>query len=100
MKNSLASLGNDVQMISVDIDQSENAGQLKQFADRNGFAWRFAVAPKEMIAAFRQSFGVEFLNPPSEPMFIVDPRGAPRALPFGHREADTLRSFVAKYRSP
>ena len=85
-------------MVSVDVDPSEDADQLRRFADRNGFGWRFAVAPKDMLVEFQKAFGTQFLTPPSEPMFIVDPKGLPHLVPFGHRDAKTLRELVTKYR--
>ena len=87
-------------MVSVDVDATENAGQLARFGDQYGFPWRLAIAPKEMLAAFQQAFGTQFLTPPSEPMFIVDAKGVAHLVPFGHRDAKTLRQLVAKYRVP
>jgi len=98
VKDTLPSLGSDVLMISVDIDASESADLLRRYADQNGFPWRFAVVPREMLQAFGAAFGTQFLIPTSEPMFIVDPRGGPHLLPFGRKSADALRGFVAQFR--
>lgn len=86
-------------MVSVDVDTTENAAQLARFGDQHGFAWRLAIAPRDMLAAFQQAFGTEFLTPPSEPMFIVDPKGVAHLVPFGHRDANELKALVAKYRA-
>jgi hypothetical protein len=86
-------------MVSIDVDASENAGQLRRFADEHGFAWRFAIAPRELLAELQRSFGTEFLNPPSEPMTIVDPKGQGHLVPFGHRDANRLRQLVSQYRA-
>jgi hypothetical protein len=99
VKESLPSLGGDVVMVSIDVDPSENADQLKRFAEHYGFDWRLAIAPKEMLVSFQRAFGAEFLTPPSEPMFIIDPKGAPHLVPFGHRDAPRLRQLVNTYRA-
>jgi hypothetical protein len=52
-----------------------------------------------MLVEFQNAFGTQFLAPPSEPMFIVDPKGAAHLVPFGHRDAATIRALVAKYRT-
>jgi hypothetical protein len=86
-------------MVSIDIDSTENATQLARFGDQYGFVWRLAIAPREMLVEFQKAFGTEFLTPPSEPMFIVDPKGVAHLIPFGHRDAATIRALVAKYRA-
>jgi hypothetical protein len=86
-------------MVSIDVDTTENAGQLARFGDQYGFAWRLAIGPRDLLAEFQKTFGTEFLTPPSEPMFIVDPKGTAHLVPFGHRDANELRVLVAKYRS-
>jgi hypothetical protein len=99
VKSTLPSLGADVLMVSVDIDSTENAAQLARFGDKYGFAWRLAIGSREMLAEFQNAFGTQFLTPPSEPMFIVDPKGAAHLVPFGHRDAAAIRALVAKYRA-
>ena len=97
MKNTLPSLG-DVVMVSIDIDTNEDAEQLRRYADQQGFSWRFAIAPREMLRQLATAFGTQFLDPPSEPMFMVDPKGAPHLVPFEHRDAARLAALVRQYR--
>ena len=99
VRDALASLGSDVQMISLDVDSSENAAQLRAYADRNGFTWKFAVAPRELLDALQRTYGTQFLTPTAEPMFFVGP--AQRLSPgsFGRRDAGTMRSLVAANRT-
>jgi hypothetical protein len=99
VRDALPSLGADVAMVSLDVDTSENASQLAKFADAHRFAWRFAIAPKDMLVQFQRAFGTEFLTPPSEPMFIIDPKGDPHLIDFGHRDANRMRELVARYRT-
>ncbi len=99
VKDALASFGSDVQMISLDVDTSENAAQLRAFADRHGFTWRFALAPREMLTALQQAYGTQFLAPTAEPMFFVSPAQRPSLGSFGRRDAGTMRSLVAANRT-
>ena len=99
MKDTLPSLGSDVIMISLDSDTSENADLLRRYADEMGFSWRFALASREVLRELAATFGNEFLTQPSEPMFLVDPRGATHLLPFGHKSADALRRAIQQYRT-
>ena len=99
MKEALATLG-DVVMISLDIDSSENAAQLKTYAQRNGFDWRFAVAPRDLLASLQAAYGAQFLVPTAEPMFFVSPALRPSAGSFGRRDGATLRSLVSRNRAP
>ena len=99
MKDTLPSLGPDVLMVSLDVDASESADQLRRFGDQHGFAWRLALAPREMLVELQRAYGTQFLTPPSEPMLIIDPRGEAHLTPFGHRDANTVRSLVARYRA-
>lgn len=85
-------------MVSTDVDNSETVDQLRRFADQHGFSWRFAIAPREMLVELQREFGTQFLTPPSEPMFIVDPKGEAHLVPFGHRDGNTLRTIVSRYR--
>ena len=99
MKETLPSLGPDVLMVSIDVDTTENADQLRRFAEQHGFDWRFAIAPRDMLVELQRAFGTQFLTPPSEPMFIVDPKGEAHLVPFGHRDGNTIRALVTRYRA-
>jgi hypothetical protein len=92
-------LGPDVLMVSLDVDTSENADQLRRFAEQYGFDWRFAIAPREMLVDLQRSYGTQFLTPPSEPMFVVDTKGEAHLTPFGHRDGNALRAIVDRYRA-
>lgn len=99
IKDTLASLGSDVVMVSIDGDPNEDAALLKRYTDQHGFTWRFAVASRELMSSLAQTFGNEYLNPPSDPMFVVAPSGAAFRLPSGHKSAADLKAFVEQYRT-
>lgn len=85
-------------MVSLDTDPNENADLLRRYVEQQGFAWRFALAPREVLRELAATFGTQFLTQPSEPMFIVDRRGEPHLLPFGRKSADALRRAVQQYK--
>ena len=99
IKDELAGLGDDVVMISIDGDPNENADVLRRYADTLGFDWRFAVAPREVMAALAGEYGSQFLYPPSEPMFAVTPTREPIQLEFGHKDEADLRAAVERARA-
>ncbi len=80
--------------VSVDIDLNETEDQLKRFADRHGFAWRYAKAPPEMVRELGQRFGQAALNPPNEPIILITPDNEATLLPFGHKSAEELQEYV------
>ena len=84
----------DLVVISLDIDPNENAATLKDYVATNGFGWHYAVAPADVTREISDKFGVQFLNPPSTPMFIIDSHGEVHLLPFGVKSADDLSSAV------
>jgi hypothetical protein len=76
--------------LGIDIDPNENAEALKGYIDKNGFSWRYTVAPIEVAREIGQLYGNQFLNPPSTPMLIIDRHGEVHTLPFGIKSADSL----------
>jgi hypothetical protein len=98
VRDALPSLGGDVVMISLDTDSSENADLLRRYVEQHGFPWRFALAPRDVVRELGDVFGTQFLTQPSEPMFLVDPRGTTHLLPFGHKSAAALGEAVKRYR--
>lgn len=94
VRDTLPSLGDDVVLVSLDIDLNESAELLARYTREQGFDWRFAVAPRDTLSAMQRLFGTRFLHPPNEPMFLVDARGEPFAAPGGPKDAKTLRQLV------
>lgn len=100
IKDLLPQLGDGVVMVSIDGDPNEDAQLLRRYADQLGFQWRFAVAPRDLMASLSQALGVEFLDPTSEPMFAVSAKtGLVHRLPFGQKSEADLRAFVQRSRS-
>lgn len=97
MRDTLPSLG-DLVMVALDTDVNESSDLLRRYAEQNGFPWRHALAPREVVRELGEVFGTQFLTQPSEPMFLIDPRGATHLLPFGRKSAEALRTFTQQRR--
>lgn len=73
----------DFTSVSLDVDLSESPEQLAEFADREGFDWRFAMADADLYRTLQERFGVGVTNPPSTPLIVVEADGTVRPLEFG-----------------
>lgn len=65
----------DVVYISLDIDPNEREADLANYARREGFAWRFAVASPDVSRSLAATFGDQILSPPATPLVILGPEG-------------------------
>ncbi len=83
--------------LGLDIDPFEQAPDLKTYVENNGFHWVYAVSPKETSQELSQSYGQQFLNPPSTPMLIVDRHGEAHPLPFGIKSAADLQQALEPF---
>ncbi|GAB4434345.1 MAG: hypothetical protein Kow002_21360 [Anaerolineales bacterium] len=84
----------------LDIDTNENAADLSNYVQSNGFDWTYAVATPEVAREIGNLYGANFLNPPSTPMLIIDRHGNVHLLPFGIKSAqelyDALQPFLSE----
>jgi thiol-disulfide isomerase/thioredoxin len=87
--------GPNVEMISLDIDASEDAPQLVKYAADKGFDWRFTLANKPLMDALVAKYGRTITNPSNMPMFIISPDGTLSALLSGGHSADDLVTQVS-----
>jgi peroxiredoxin len=87
----------DLVRVSLDIDPNEAPDILKAHTDRQGFDWRFAVAPPDVARDIGQLYGAQFLNPPATPVFIIDRHGEVHALPFGQKNATALQEAITPF---
>ena len=93
----LGEMGADLVSLGLDIDPNENAADLKAYTDANGFDWLYAVAPPDVSRSLSELYGDQFLNPPSTPMLVIDRHGQVHPLPFGIKDAETLKETVAPF---
>ncbi len=88
----------DFVSLSLDIDPNEDETTLTKYTQQNsGFDWRYAVAGPDLARAIGKTFGDQFLNPPSAPVFVIDRHGAAHALPFGVKSAEDLMKAIQPY---
>ncbi len=92
-------LGNpaDLIVISLDVDVHEDEASLKKYTADFGFDWRSAVAPQEVARALGNLYSAEYLNPPLDPMLLIDRQGNASQLPYGVKKADTLQKTLEPY---
>jgi len=84
-------------MVSVDVDVSENAEQLRRYADSEGWNWRHALGSRAYLSAASERFGTGTLNPPSDATLIIDTKRNVEAH-FGSKNAQQIRDLVARAR--
>ena len=87
----------DLVVIALDTDPNEDQDSLKTYASNNGFDWVYAVAPAEVSREISNLYGVQFINPPSTPILIIDRKGEAHPLPFGIKSADDLMKSIEMY---
>lgn len=76
--------------VGLDVDPNEDADDLAEYAEREGFDWRFAKADPALVQLLTDRYGFGVTNPPSTPTFVVAD-GRIRALDFGRvRSAEEL----------
>ena len=76
--------------VGIDVDPNEEADDLAEYADREGFDWHFVMADAALVQLLTERYGFGVTNPPSTPSFIVAD-GRIRALEFGRvRSAEEL----------
>jgi thiol-disulfide isomerase/thioredoxin len=86
----------DFHSVGIDVDPYERAEDLAEYAEREGFDWRFAMANSQLVQLLTERYGFGVTNPPSTPTFIVSGDGGVRALEFGRvRSAGELVAELA-----
>lgn len=99
VKSLIEKLGmtDDLVVIALDTDPNEDQESLKTYASSNGFEWVYAVAPAEVSREISNLYGVQFINPPSTPILIIDRKGEAHPLPFGIKSADDLLKSIESF---
>ena len=88
----------DLVSVSLDIDPNETQDILTKYVNTNsGFNWMYAIAPATLAREFGQTYGDQYLNPPSTPILIIDRHGIAHTLPFGLKSAQDLMQTIQPY---
>lgn len=83
----------NVTSVSIDVDPNEEASQVRNHIEKNGFDWRYAIAPPEMTSLLARDFGNTVLNPPSAPVILVCEEDS-RQLDRGVKNKQELESEI------
>jgi len=94
-------LGNpeDLVSVSLDVDVNEDAASLKEYSEKYGFEWHFAVAPLEVARALGNLYSAQYLNPPISPMLVIDREGEVHLLEYGRKSAESLVEILEPHLS-
>ena len=86
----------DFDSVSLDVDPNERSEDLANYADREGFDWRFAVADGGLVRMLRDRFGTAVLNPPSMPKILFRTDGSIELIGLGEQlSASDLAAMIA-----
>lgn len=94
-------LGADSDLISIgfDVDQNEEAEDLKAYIESNGFDWYYAIPSLEVVREIANLYGANFLNPPLTPVLIIDRHGVVHPMNMGLKSAEDLKLFIEPFLS-
>jgi len=84
-------LGDSFVSIGLDTDPNEDEAQVRSYIEKNGFDWRYAIAPKELTQALIDEFGVGVVNAPSAPIILIAEDGSAKLLKNGLKSTEYLK---------
>lgn len=83
-------------VIGLNVETNLSAADLANYADSNGFSWRFAVMTPELLAAVVNHYGNQAIVPPRTPHFVISPTGTLSRLSLGIKsEGEILAELQA-----
>lgn len=101
VREAIAELGADASnyvFISLSVEPNDNDTIIAEYAERNEFAWLFAVATPDMVLALVEQYGRTITSPPSTPHFILGPAGTASDLSTGRHSSKEIREQLATAR--
>ena len=94
----LLGMREDFVSVLLDIDPNEDESTLAAYTHQNNeFDWYYAVTGPEIAREIGNTYGDQFLNPPSVPILVIDRKGVAHPLPFGLKSADDLMQMIQPY---
>lgn len=73
--------GDELRMVDLNIDSNFSPEEMRAYAERNGYEWRFGIASNAVMGSLTEDFGQEVAIAPQAPVIVVCPDGA--AYEFG-----------------
>lgn len=86
-------IGNEIILISLDTDPNEDESRVLSHIEKNGFDWRYAVAPASFTKSLIGEFGNGIVNAPSAPVILIC-NGNARQLNSGVKSVKELKSEI------
>lgn len=77
-------------VLGISVEMNISSAHLKDYAERHGFPWRFAVASEEFLAAVVAQYDSRAIVPPSTPHFIRSSSGSLGPLRLGQHSASEI----------
>lgn len=90
LSNQLAAVDGEYAILGLNTDPNEDAAKVREYAEENGFGWRFAVAPAGLTDALVAEFGSTVVNAPSTPVIVVCAGGSTTFLSGGDSTRATI----------
>lgn len=79
-------------VVSLSVEMNIASARLAQYAERNGFDWRFAVMTEDFLAAVVSQYDSRAITPPSTPHFVLSPSGTLGPLRLGGSSGSEILS--------
>jgi len=86
-------VGDSVVSISLNTDANENASLVNDHIESNGFDWRYAIVPIEVVQSLVDDFGASFLSAPSAPIALIC-NGEAQKLKSGLKSVSDLKEAI------
>lgn len=86
-----------LKIITLDITLTDNATDLKSYAQVNNFGWRFSTSDIEMLRKLETDLGAAFLDRQNGNLLVIDQLGGVHPLPAGLINAQDLQLALAPF---
>ena len=85
----------DATHVTINTDPNEDAAQVREYVQQNGFSGRYVVASSDYTQQLIDTFGVEIVNAPSAPVVLLcADQQEPQLLPRGVKTAEELQGYI------
>ena len=82
----------EIVLIALSVDTNATAEELVAYADKEGFDWRFAIVPPDLLIKLAEVFGQKFTRPLSH--FIIYADGSFSELDTGVKTTEELKQLL------
>jgi thiol-disulfide isomerase/thioredoxin len=89
-------VGDSIISISLDTDPNEDESLVTEHTQKNGFDWRYAIAPVAVTKSLIDDFGVGVVNAPAVPVILICEDQSARMLERGVKSVDDLKAELAR----